>query len=316
VIHIPEYLSPEAKAALKQYLSAEPGASLPAPDDLDGWAKLHEENEATWKEANHEVLREYGPEISRGVLAGVPVLEVRPKGYAESPNVLVYVHGGGYTVGSVESSLVCSVPVASDTGLRLISVEYTVAPRGRWQQATDQVVAVLEALAAEGRRPGEIAIYGDSAGGGLAAGSVLKMRDRGMEMPGAVLLWSPWSDITETGDSYHTLRGQDPLLDYAKNGKNAADAYADPKDQKHPYVSPVYGDYSRGYPPTLIQGGTKEIFLSNFVRHYRALDDAGIPAKLDLYDGMWHGFMGINHALPESRAARKKMVDFLQGRRF
>jgi acetyl esterase/lipase len=221
VIHIPEFLSPEARAVLKGYLSAEPGAPLPAPEDLDGWAKLHEENEATWREANQEVLREYDPEISRGALWGVPVLEIRPRGYTESPNVLVYVHGGGYTMGSVESSLVCSVPVASDTGLRVISVEYTVAPRGRWQQATDQVVAVLAALAGEGRRPGEIAIFGDSAGGGLAAGSVLKMRDQKMEMPGAVVLWSPWSDITETGDSYRTLRSEDPLLNYALNLKNS-----------------------------------------------------------------------------------------------
>ncbi len=314
MIHIPEYLSPEARAALREYLSAQPGAPLPAPDDVDGWAKLHEENEATWEEANHEVVREYQPEMSHGELGEVPVLEIRPKNYTESANVLVYVHGGGYTMGSVSSSLVCSVPVANDTGRRVISVEYTVAPRGKWQQATDQVVAVLNALVGDGRRPAQIAIYGDSAGGGLAAGSVLKMRDQGMEMPGAVVLWSPWSDITETGDSYQTLRREDPLLNYALNLKNSADAYADPADQKHAYISPVYGEYSKGFPPTLIQGGTKEIFLSNFIRHHHALDQAGIPSKLDLYDGMWHGFMGINHDLPESKAARQKMNSFLRKR--
>ncbi|MGB2960533.1 MAG: alpha/beta hydrolase, partial [Bacteroidota bacterium] len=284
MIQIPEYLSREAKAALKEYISAQPGAPLPAPDDMRGWAKLHRENEAIWEKVNRAVVREYGPKISRREMGGVPVLEIWPKDYTESPNVLVYVHGGGYTMGSVKSSLVCSVPVANDTGLRVISVEYTVAPRGKWQKATDQVVAVLEALSGDGLGHAQIAIYGDSAGGGLAAGSVLKMRDQGMEMPGVVVLWSPWSDITETGDSYHTLRSEDPLLDYALNLKNSADAYADPEDQKHPYVSPVYGDYSRGFPPTQIQGGTKEIFLSNFIRHYQALDDAGIPARLDLYD--------------------------------
>ena len=94
-------------------------------------------------------------------------------------------------------------------------------------------------------------------------------------MPAAVVLWSPWSDITETGDTYVTLQDADPILVYKKNLKHAAEAYADPKDQSHPYVSPVHGDYSKGFPPTLIQVGTKEIFFSNAVRHYQALDQAG-----------------------------------------
>ena len=156
-----------------------------------------------------------------------------------------------------------------------------------------------------------MAVYGESAGGGLAAGAVLKMRDQGLGMPAAVVLWSPWSDITETGDSYATLKEADPLLYYPGNLKHCADAYAAPADQKHPYVSPVYGDYSRGFPPTLIQAGTKEIFLSNAVRHYQALDIAGIPVKLDLYEGMWHIFQVFNHDLPESKMARKKVKAFL-----
>jgi acetyl esterase/lipase len=100
-------------------------------------------------------------------------------------------------------------------------------------------------------------------------------------------------------------------LYYPGSLKNCADAYAAPSDQKHPYVSPVYGDYSQGFPPTLIQAGTKEIFLSNAVRHYQALDNAGIPVKLDLYEGMWHIFQVFNYDLPESKTARKKVRAFL-----
>ncbi len=137
------------------------------------------------------------------------------------------------------------------------------------------------------------------------------MRDKGLGMPAAVVLWSPWSDITETGDSYATLKHADPLLYYPDNLKNCADAYAAPADQKHPYVSPVYGDYTKGFPPTLIQAGTKEIFLSNAVRHYQALDQAGISVKLDLYEGMWHIFQVFNHDIPESKLARKKVRAFL-----
>jgi monoterpene epsilon-lactone hydrolase len=77
-------------------------------------------------------------------------------------------------------------------------------------------------------------------------------------------------------------------------------------------VSPVYADFNKGFPPTLIQGGTKEIFLSNMVRFYQALDQAGIPVRLDIYEGMWHVFQAYHWNLPESRLARKKMSDFFQ----
>lgn len=158
----------------------------------------------------------------------------------------------------------------------------------------------------------DIAIYGDSAGGGMAAGVVLKMRDDGMGMPAAVVLWSPWADITETGDTYETLKLAEPMYIYEKHLKHSADAYADPKDQKNPYVSPVYGDYTKGFPPTLIQGGTKEIFLSNFIRLYQALDSDGQKAKLDLYEGMSHVFQAFMPDTPESKMALGKVDAFLK----
>ena len=133
-------------------------------------------------------------------------------------------------------------------------------------------------------------------------------------MPSAVVVWSPWSDITETGDSYVTLKSAEPTYLYDKILKPAADAYADPKDQKHPHVSPVYGDYTQGFPPTLIQGGTRELFLSHFVRQYRAIDSAGGTAILDLYDGMPHIFQLRPEMAdaPETATALKKMAKFLK----
>lgn len=138
------------------------------------------------------------------------------------------------------------------------------------------------------------------------------MRDQGQGMPAAVVLWSPWSDITETGDTYATLREVD-FLRY-KEQLGPAAAYASPADQKHPYVSPVYGDYAKGFPPTLIQGGTREIFLSNFIRQYQAIDAAGGEVKLDLYEGLPHVFQVLLANTPESRLALRKMNDFLTSR--
>jgi len=155
----------------------------------------------------------------------------------------------------------------NSTGLRVISVDYALAPHAKYNQMSDEVVAAIQTLLKQGQRLEDLAIYGDSSGGGLAAAVVLKMRD--------------------------------------------AAAFADPKHQKDPYASPVYGDFSKGFPATLIQGGLKETLLSGFVRLYQALDAAGVPVKLDLYEGMIHNFQDRIPDAPESILARKKMRDCL-----
>ncbi|MBC8352834.1 MAG: alpha/beta hydrolase [Planctomycetes bacterium] len=308
---VPQTISEQAQRALARFSRAAAIAPLPAPDDIDAWKLVQARIEVKRAAANTAVVKQYQPRIQERKLRGVPVLDIKPQGGKDGNRVLVYTHGGAYALYSARSRLMSAVPMAHDTGLRVVSVDYTLAPHAKWNQITDQIVDVIQALLEEGRTLNEIAIYGESAGGGLAAGAVLKMRDKGLGMPSAVVLWSPWSDITETGDSYSTLKNADPLLYYPNNLENCADAYAAPADQKHPYVSPVYGDYSKGFPPTLIQAGTKEIFLSNAVRHYQALDIAGILVKLDLYEGMWHIFQVFNHDLPESKIARKKVSEFL-----
>ncbi len=176
----------------------------------------------------------------------------------------------------------------------------------------DEVITAVSTVLKDGQRLEDMAIYGDSSGGGLAAAVVLKMRDQGLGMPAAAVLVSPWLDVTPSGDTETTLHDADPNQLYEKHGKQAAAAFADPKDQKDPYASPVYGDYSKGFPPTLIQGGLKETLLSGFVRLYQALDVAGVPVKLDLYEGMIHNFQDRISDAPEAILARQKMRAFLQ----
>ncbi len=313
-IQTPDTLSPQAR----QYLETLPDPATlpdwPAADDRAGWKRAWEEAEAATEPKVQTTLKRYEPTVKERKLGGVPVLDIKPKNWKESGKLLVHLHGGAYTFYSAHSRLPSSVPAADATGLRVISIDYSRAPFARWEQVTDEVLAVLDALQKEGHKLKEISIYGESAGGALAAGAVLKMRDKGLGMPAALVLWSPWADIANRGDSAITLAKFDPLYIYDKHLKRAADAYADPKDQKHPYVSPVFGDYTKGFPPTLIQGGTREIFLSHFVRLYRAIDAGGGNATLDLYDGMPHVFQ-IRPELadaPETKAALKKMAAFLK----
>ena len=286
-------------------------ATLPGPDDIEAWGKVHSDIEKAQEANVQRIIQKYDLNVESRDFGGVPVLEVIPGGWKDNGKVLVYVHGGAYTMFSARTSLGSSGPVARHTGLRVIAVDYTNPPRAKWQEVTDQVVTVFKELMKQGYAMEDIAIYGDSAGGGLAAGSVLKMRDAGLGTPAAVVLWSPWADITETGDTYQTLKDADPNFLYEKMLGPSADAYADRKDQKHPYVSPVYGDFTKGFPPTLIQGGTREIFLSNFVRLYQALDTSGQTVKLDLYEGMPHVFQLKLPESPESVTALQKMDAFL-----
>ncbi len=306
---VPTTISPEAQEVLDKF---PPNTkTLPASDDLNVWKKVWQEKEESKKEDNAKVVDYYKPVIQERKLGGVPLLDIKPKNWEDNGKVLIYIHGGAYVLYSAASTLTSSVPVADVTDLRVISVDYTVAPFARWDKITDQIIQVIKELIKEGYGVENIAIYGDSAGGGLTAGTVLKMRDQGLSIPAAVVLWSPWSDITETGDTYETLKNRDPILVYDNFLANAANAYADTVDWKNPYVSPVYGDYSKGFPPTLIQVGTKEIFFSNSVRHYQTLDQAKIPVKFDPYEGMWHDFQLLNWELPESELARQKMAVFL-----
>jgi acetyl esterase/lipase len=310
--HIPTTVSEEAAAIIRMLPDPSLKPTAPAHDDIKAWIAIQEAMDADGIKRSKPLVDKLAPIVTEMKLGGVPILDVKPRNWKDNGKVMVYTHGGAYTLFSADSTIGSAALMAETTGLRVISIDYTLAPHAKWQQITDQVISVFKALREQGYAMKDMAIYGDSAGGSLAAGSVLKMRDKGMGMPAAVVLWSPWSDITDTGDTYFTLQRADPAYSYDNHLKTSADAYADPKDQKHPYVSPVYGDYTKGFPPTLIQGGTKEIFLSNFIRHYQALDTAGQIVKLDIYEGMIHVFQAALAGTPESKTALGKVDTFLK----
>ena len=316
-ISIPTTISKKAQAMLKNMtMNLPPSFVIPAPDDLEGWKKLNQQISSMPIYGSQLTVDSYEPNVTVTKLGNVNVLDVKPKDWKDNGKVLVYLHGGGYTFFSAISTLGAAAPVANTTGLRVISVDYTLAPLSKWNQTTSEVVSVIEALIKEkGYSLNDIAMYGDSAGGGLVAGSVLKMRDGGIGIPAAIVLWSPWTDVTRSGDSYYTLKNADPLLpsdSMLKMLKNMADAYVNPSDQKNPYASPVYGNFSKGFPPTLIQGGTKEILLSDFIRLYQAIVQADIPVKLDIYEGMPHDFQIFLYNTTESNTSLSKMSKFLR----
>lgn len=284
----------------------------PEAEEYDHWKEYWEYNEKVWIPFNDSVVRVFNPVLKDTVIGGVPVIDIKPKGWTDNGKVLIYTHGGAYVLFSSRTTLMGSVPVADRLSIRVISIDYTNPPVARSAEVLDQIISVVKSLIESGYNLNDIGMYGDSAGGALTAGSVLKMRDQGMGMPGAVVLISPWADITGSGDTYETLKNADPILNYEFALSKASLAYANKEDHKTPYVSPVYADYSKGFPPVMIQGGTKEIFLSSFIQLYQAMDQADIEVKLDLYEGMWHVFQEINFDLPESVIAHYKMDAFFR----
>ena len=312
-VPLPGTISPEAKAVIEFLQSAGlKHLKGPAPDDLAGWTALHAAQEKGLEAPNKAVLDQLGATVTDAVIGGVPVLDIRPKGWADDGRVIVYIHGGAFTLFSARSMAGLGALVADAAGMRMISIDYTNPPAAQWDTVQAQVDAVLKGIVAQGTPINRVALFGDSAGGNLVMRAVLKQRDEGAALPAAVLLFSPWADLSNSGDTALTLPEADPTLSYAGLMANSARAYAGSLNLKDPRVSPLYGDFSKGFPPTLIQDGTRTILLSDSVRSYRALKAAGQDAVIDLYEGMWHVFQGA--PAPEAAEALASAGAFLRQR--
>ncbi|MFI1035477.1 alpha/beta hydrolase fold domain-containing protein [Streptomyces sp. NPDC020951] len=310
---IPRTVSPEAAATLNvMYEASQQQPEPTAPESTADFDSANQLMEAAFAPLHQQLAASLGITTRRETMNGVPVVRITPRERRANGRALVYVHGGAYVYFSSGTLVGLPALIATATGHEVISIDYTLAPRAHWQVVTDQVLAVWKELLASGFDACSIGLFGDSAGGGLAAGVTLKMRDQDLPLPAALWLVSPWSDITGAGDTYETLKDADPVLS-PKALAWAADAYADAVDQKHPYVSPVYGNYTKPFPPTLIQGGTREIFLSNFVRQYQVIRGGGHEAVLDLYEGMPHVFHSIAPDAPESKTAIARAALFFDG---
>jgi epsilon-lactone hydrolase len=308
---IPDTISPAAQAVLGQLFAArQTSMVVPGLGDYAAWKALHGQMDQLRATQGNKTVEASGASIAGHVIGGVPVLDVRPKDWADDGKLLIYIHGGAFTLLSAKSTADNATLMASASGLRVISINYTNPPALQWVGIQEQIPSVFRQLLAEGYSMDRIAIYGDSAGGNLVVRTVLNLRDSGLGIPRAVVLFSPWADLTNSGDTASTLKDVDPTLSYENLLASSARAYAGELNLKDPRVSPLYADFTKGFPPTLIQEGTRTIFLSTIVRLYRALKDAGIDASIDMYEGMWHVFQVA--PIPEAQRALSAAGAFLK----
>jgi monoterpene epsilon-lactone hydrolase len=172
-------------------------------------------------------------------------------------------------------------------GVRCYSVDYRAPPEHPAPAALDDCVAVYRELIKR-YKPENIIVGGGSAGGNLTAALGLRVRDEGLPQPAALVLMTPAGDMTYSGDTMETNKVVDVVLG-GGNLDQLRDIYVAGHDPRQPYLSPVFGDFTKGYPPTFLQSGTRDLLLSDTVRLHTAMHRAGIPAELHVYEGMPHG---------------------------
>lgn len=219
---------------------------------------------------------------------------------------LIYLHGGGYVLGSAQTNLVLPIRVSHAAQVPVLTVEYRLAPEHPFPAGLDDALAAYRWLLDEGINADAIGVFGDSAGGGLTLALALKIRDTGLPQPGALVALSAAVDLTGQGDTQATLLDDDIVLG-PPNLKRSR-LYAGDAPLDNPLVSPIYADLT-GLAPLLIQVGTRERLLSDSVRLARHARRDGVDVTLDVWEGMWHVWQD-HPSLPEAEQATTEIGAF------
>ena len=231
---------------------------------------------------------------------------------ARADAAVLYLHGGGYVIGSPRSHRHLAAAIGRAASSPVLLPDYRLAPECPYPAAVDDAVAAYRWLLAEAIPPARIVIAGDSAGGGLTVATLLALRDAGVPLPAAGVCISPWVDLTCGGGSYTTRAAVDPIV--TREGVGAmATAYLAGKDPKTPVASPLFADL-HGLPPLLIQVGDAEVLLDDAVLLAERARKAGVDATLDVWDAMihvWHWFFPM---LDEGQAAIDRIGEFVRDR--
>jgi len=238
--------------------------------------------------------------VTAAALGGVPTAEVTVDG-VEPRHIVLYFHGGVYVLGNAALAADLASQVGRRTQAKVISVDYRLAPEHPYPAAVDDALAAYEALLEAGTAPSDIALAGESAGGGLAIATLVSARERGLPLPAAAFAMSPYADLTLAGRTMKTKRDADPLLSPDALQARVRD-YTAGQDPALGLISPIFADLS-GLPPLVIQAGTHEILLDDAIRLARQAATADVQVTLDITPGVPHVFQAYHAILDEAVAA-------------
>lgn len=303
----PQTISPAARRFLSDG-AAMPRMTWPDPADLIAWRERIAAADTMWNDLVGPIIAAADASLETRPIAGVPCHDCLPAANGRADGaVYLFAHGGAFVMGGGGFAQVMGVRYAAAFGLRVVSVDYRMPPDHPFPAAPHDLLAVYTALLEE-VDPDRIVIGGGSAGGNIAASATLMIRDRGLPLPAGLVLLTPEIDLTESGDTFRTNVELDVIL---KGGLPECNAlYAGGHDLADPYVSPLFADYALGFPPTLVQSGTRDLFLSNSVLLHRRLREAGVGAELHVWEAMPHGTFGRGEA-PEHEEITREVGRFL-----
>jgi acetyl esterase/lipase len=242
---------------------------------------------------------------------GVPAEWVSAPG-ARTDGAVLYLHGGGYVIGSVNTHRELVSRISRSSGLRALSLDYRLAPENPFPAAVDDSVAGYQYLLNQGIAPERIAVAGDSAGGGLTIATLVALKERGLPQPAAAVPMSPWVDLEGIGDSMTSKDAEDPMVH-----KDAllpmAEAYLGGANPRTPLAAPLYADLS-GIAPMLIQVGTAETLLDDSTRIAEKARSQGVSVVLEPWQDMIHVFQLFANMLPEGQQAIDRIGEFIRER--
>src|SRR4051812_11324570 len=242
-------------------------------------------------------------------IGGVNAVDVTIRGI-DTANTILYFHGGVYVIGTAAQTVPLVSDLARRTRAKAVTVDYRLAPEHPYPAAVDDARAAYEGLLAQGVDAGQIALAGESAGGGLAVATLLALRDAGTPLPSCAFLMSPYADLTLSGETMLGNEAIDPILTPAGLRLRVPD-YVGGADASDPQISPIFGDLS-GLPPLLIQVGSHEILLSDAVRLAGRAALADVPTTLEVTPGVPHVFQGFAALLDEGNVALDRAAMFLR----
>ncbi len=253
-----------------------------------------------------------GTEIETRPVGGVPAEIVSAPDVGEGRWIL-YLHGGGYVIGSPNTHRTLAANLSAAAGARVAVIDYRLAPEHPFPAALEDAVAAWTGLLAdEGADPAHSAIAGDSAGGGLTVACLLKLRDAGAPLPACGLAISPWVDMEGTGASMSEKADVDPMV--RKEGLLAfAGLYLAGADPREPLAAPLYADLA-GLPPLMIQVGTAETLLDDSRRLAERAEAAGVAVELEVAEDMVHVWHLFAPMLSEGREAIGRAGAWLDAR--
>ena len=289
----------EAAKALADHAAATSGRDMSRPV-----SEIRCSSRAACASACNAAIEATGVTLSERVISDVTCMVIDPP-EPRSKRQIVYLFGGGFTLGSPFEDLPISASLSAKTGAQVIAPEYPLAPEHPYPAALDACTNVIASILEEA--PGAC-LCGESAGGNLALAAVHRLRAENHPQPKALALLSPAVDMVDSGDSGRANR--DPFARSADSEFFRSCFIPDGADLADPGLSPIYGPFDAGFPPVMLTTGTRDIMLSGCVRLDRVLREAGVESTLRVWEGMWHVFE-YYPGIPEAEASLTEIAEFL-----